>query len=118
MVIANGDSSHRDRSGIQTGAYGQVTGLRLHRPRGHRATPARRAGPEPRREPARGAVGGGTTRVFDLAEVLSWIRALPRMEAHAFDAGHVLPETHAAAAMLVLDFIGRAGATAAGPAGA
>lgn len=30
---------------------------------------------------------------FDLAEVLSWMRALPRMEAHVLDAGHLLLET-------------------------
>lgn len=45
---------------------------------------------------------------FDLAEVLSWMRALPRMEAHVLDAGHLLLETHAAAAVsLMLDFIER-----------
>jgi pimeloyl-ACP methyl ester carboxylesterase len=45
---------------------------------------------------------------FDLAEILSWMRALPRMEAHVFDAGHFLLETHAAAAVsLRLDFIRR-----------
>jgi pimeloyl-ACP methyl ester carboxylesterase len=45
---------------------------------------------------------------FDLAEVLSWMRTLPRMEAHVFDAGHLLLETHAAAAAsLLLDFIRR-----------
>ena len=45
---------------------------------------------------------------FDLAEVLSWMRALPRMEAHVLDAGHLLLETHAAvAAPLMLDFIRR-----------
>lgn len=44
---------------------------------------------------------------FDLAEVQSWMRDLPRMEAHVFDAGHFLLETHAAAAVpLLLDFIG------------
>jgi pimeloyl-ACP methyl ester carboxylesterase len=43
---------------------------------------------------------------FDLAEVLSWMQALPRMEAHVFDAGHKLLETHAAAAApLMFDFI-------------
>ncbi len=43
---------------------------------------------------------------FDLAEVLSWMRALPRMEAHILDAGHLLLETHAAtAAALMLNFI-------------
>jgi pimeloyl-ACP methyl ester carboxylesterase len=45
---------------------------------------------------------------FDLAEVLSWMRALPRMEAHVLDAGHLLLETHAATAVsLMLGFIGR-----------
>lgn len=45
---------------------------------------------------------------FDLAETLSWMRALPRMESHIFDAGHLLLETHAdAAASLMLDFIRR-----------
>ena len=43
---------------------------------------------------------------FDLAEVLSWMRALPRMEAHVLDAGHLLLETHADRAVpLMLDFI-------------
>ena len=43
---------------------------------------------------------------FDIAEVLSWMRALPRMEAHVFDAGHLLLETHATAALpFMLDFI-------------
>jgi pimeloyl-ACP methyl ester carboxylesterase len=46
---------------------------------------------------------------FDVAEVLSWMRALPRMEAHVLDAGHLLLETHAdAAASLIIDFIRRA----------
>lgn len=45
---------------------------------------------------------------FDLAETLSWMQTLPRMEAHIFDAGHLLLETHAAAAAsLMLDFICR-----------
>ncbi len=45
---------------------------------------------------------------FDLAEVLSWMRALPRMEAHILDAGHLLLETHAETAVsLMLDFIRR-----------
>lgn len=33
---------------------------------------------------------------FDLAETLSWMKALPRMEAHIFDGPHFLLETHAA----------------------
>lgn len=46
---------------------------------------------------------------FELAEVLAWMRALPRMEAHVLDGGHFLLETHAAAAAaLMLDFIGGA----------
>jgi pimeloyl-ACP methyl ester carboxylesterase len=45
---------------------------------------------------------------FELAEVLSWMQALPRMEAHVFDAGHLLLETHAAEVVpLMLDFIRR-----------
>jgi pimeloyl-ACP methyl ester carboxylesterase len=45
---------------------------------------------------------------FELAEVLSWMRALPRMEAHVLDAGHLLLETHAARAVaLMLDFVKR-----------
>jgi pimeloyl-ACP methyl ester carboxylesterase len=45
---------------------------------------------------------------FELAEDLSWMQALPRMDAHIFDAGHLMLETHAApAASLMRDFIGR-----------
>lgn len=45
---------------------------------------------------------------FDLAETLSWMQALPRMEAHVLDAGHKLLETHAAPAVsLMHDFIAR-----------
>ena len=45
---------------------------------------------------------------FELAETLSWMQALPRMEAHVFDAGHLLLETHtASAAPLIRDFIKR-----------
>ena len=45
---------------------------------------------------------------FDLAETLSWMRALPRMEAHVLDGGHKLLETHAAAtAPIMVDFIQR-----------
>jgi pimeloyl-ACP methyl ester carboxylesterase len=45
---------------------------------------------------------------FELAEVLSWMQALPRMEAHILDAGHKLLETHAAAAVpLMREFIQR-----------
>lgn len=45
---------------------------------------------------------------FDLGETLSWMQALPRMEAHVLDAGHLLLETHSTAAVpLMLDFIRR-----------
>jgi pimeloyl-ACP methyl ester carboxylesterase len=45
---------------------------------------------------------------FELDETLSWMRELPRMEAHVLDAGHLLLETHsAAAAPLFVDFIRR-----------
>ena len=45
---------------------------------------------------------------FELAEVLSWMQALPRMETHVLDAGHLLLETHSAAALpLMLDFLRR-----------
>ena len=45
---------------------------------------------------------------FDLAETLSWMQDLPRMEAHIFDGGHFLLETHSAAAVpLMLDLIRR-----------
>jgi pimeloyl-ACP methyl ester carboxylesterase len=43
---------------------------------------------------------------FDIAEVQSWLMDLPRMEAHVFDAGHMLLETHAPrAAELMLEFL-------------
>ena len=49
---------------------------------------------------------------FELAEVLSWMQALPRMEAHVLDAGHKLLETHAGTAVsLMLDFIRRVTST-------
>jgi surfactin synthase thioesterase subunit len=35
---------------------------------------------------------------FDIAETLSWMQDLPRMEAHILDGGHFLLETHAEAA--------------------
>ncbi|HEU0053585.1 MAG TPA: alpha/beta hydrolase, partial [Longimicrobium sp.] len=61
-----------------------------------------------RRQPPAVMVWARHDPFFDLAEVLSWMRALPRMEAHVLDAGHKLLETHAAAAVpLMLDFIRR-----------
>ena len=45
---------------------------------------------------------------FDIDETLSWMKALPRMEAHILDGGHLLLETHAAsAAALMADFVRR-----------
>jgi len=47
---------------------------------------------------------------FALDETLSWMRALPRMEAHILDGPHFLLETHAAeCAALMRAFFGRAG---------
>jgi pimeloyl-ACP methyl ester carboxylesterase len=61
-----------------------------------------------RRQPPALMVWGRHDPFFELAEVLSWMQALPRMEAHVLDAGHKLLETHAAAAVsLMLDFIRR-----------
>jgi pimeloyl-ACP methyl ester carboxylesterase len=61
-----------------------------------------------RRQPPALMVWGRHDIYFELDEVLSWMRALPRMEAHILDAGHLLLETHAAtAASLILDFISR-----------
>ncbi|MGF6228861.1 pimeloyl-ACP methyl ester carboxylesterase [Inquilinus ginsengisoli] len=63
-----------------------------------------------RRQPPALMLWGRHDAFFDLAETLSWMQALPRMEAHIFDAGHLLLETHAAeAAPLMLDFIGHTG---------
>lgn len=61
-----------------------------------------------RRQPPALMVWGRHDPFFELDEVLSWMRALPRMEAHILDAGHKLLETHASAAVpLMLDFIRR-----------
>ncbi|HLP69673.1 MAG TPA: alpha/beta hydrolase [Rhizobium sp.] len=61
-----------------------------------------------RRQPPALLLWGRHDAFFDTAEVLSWMKALPRMEAHIFDAGHFLLETHAAVATsLMLDFIQR-----------
>jgi pimeloyl-ACP methyl ester carboxylesterase len=49
---------------------------------------------------------------FELAETLSWMEDLPRMEVHILDGGHFLLETHAEpAGKLMRDFIARAGST-------
>ena len=45
---------------------------------------------------------------FDIAETLSWMQDLPRMEAHIFDGGHFVLETHAEpATSLMTEFIKR-----------
>jgi pimeloyl-ACP methyl ester carboxylesterase len=45
---------------------------------------------------------------FDLEETLSWMKVLPRMEAHILDGPHFLLETHAAeCAMLMRAFVRR-----------
>ncbi|MCO5170049.1 MAG: alpha/beta hydrolase [Planctomycetes bacterium] len=45
---------------------------------------------------------------FDLDEVLSWLKALPRMEAHVLDGPHLLLETHASeCAALMSAFVRR-----------
>jgi pimeloyl-ACP methyl ester carboxylesterase len=59
-----------------------------------------------RRQPPALLLWGRHDPFFDLAELESWMQDLPRMEVHVFDAGHLLMETHAAAAVsLMLDFI-------------
>jgi pimeloyl-ACP methyl ester carboxylesterase len=61
-----------------------------------------------RRQPPALMVWGRHEPFFELAEVLSWLEDLPRMEAHVLDGGHMLLETHAAeAASLMVDFIQR-----------
>lgn len=61
-------------------------------------------------QPAALMLWGRHDAFFDLAETLSWMQALPRMEAHVFDAGHLLLETHAApAAALIAEFMARSG---------
>jgi pimeloyl-ACP methyl ester carboxylesterase len=45
---------------------------------------------------------------FDIAETVSWMQDLPRMECHILDAGHLLLESHAAeAAALMSAFVAR-----------
>jgi pimeloyl-ACP methyl ester carboxylesterase len=61
-----------------------------------------------RRQPPALMLWGRHDPFFELAEILSWMQDLPRMEAHIFDAGHFLLETHASeATALMLDFIRR-----------
>ena len=62
------------------------------------------------RQPPALMVRGRHEPFFELAEVLSWMEDLPRMEAHVLDGGHMLLETHATeAALLMTDFIQRTG---------
>lgn len=50
-------------------------------------------------------VWGRHDAFFDIAETVSWMKDLPRMEAHILDGGHFLLETHAGpAAALLQDF--------------
>ncbi len=68
-----------------------------------------------RRQPPALLLWGRHDPFFELAEVLSWMQALPRMDAHVFDGGHKLLETHAAPAVsLMLDFVKRAQRESAG----
>lgn len=48
-----------------------------------------------RRQPAALLLWGRHDPFFDLAETLSWMKALPRLEAHVLDGPHFLLETHA-----------------------
>jgi pimeloyl-ACP methyl ester carboxylesterase len=60
------------------------------------------------RQPPALMLWGRHDTFFDIAETLSWMQDLPRMEAHIFDAGHFLLETHAdPAAALISEFVAR-----------
>ncbi|MBB3656436.1 pimeloyl-ACP methyl ester carboxylesterase [Rhizobium sp. BK650] len=57
-------------------------------------------------QPASLMVWGRHDPFFDLREILSWMEALPRTEAHILDGGHFLLETHAAVATrLIAEFL-------------
>lgn len=61
-----------------------------------------------REQPPAVMIWGRHDIYFEIAEVLSWLQDLPRMQAHVLDAGHLLLETHAAeAAALMAQFIHR-----------
>ena len=47
------------------------------------------------RQPPAVMVWGRHDAFFDIAETVSWMQDLPRMEAHVLDGGHFLLETHA-----------------------
>ena len=58
------------------------------------------------RQPPAVMVWGRHDAFFDIAETVSWMQDLPRMEAHVLDGGHLLLETHARpAAEIFLRFI-------------
>ncbi len=60
------------------------------------------------RQPPAVMVWGRHDIYFDIAETVSWMEDLPRMEAHILDGGHLLLETHAEpAAAFIADFIRR-----------
>ncbi len=60
------------------------------------------------RQPPALLLWGRHDRFFDLEETLSWMQALPRMEAHILDGPHFLLETHAAeCAQLMRGFLSR-----------
>jgi pimeloyl-ACP methyl ester carboxylesterase len=50
------------------------------------------------KQPPAVMVWGRHDSFFDIAETLSWMQDLPRMESHILDGGHFLLETHARAA--------------------
>jgi pimeloyl-ACP methyl ester carboxylesterase len=61
-----------------------------------------------KRQPPAVMLWGRHDPYFDIAETLSWMQDLPRMEAHILNGGHFLLETHAEqAADLVVEFIER-----------
>jgi pimeloyl-ACP methyl ester carboxylesterase len=61
-----------------------------------------------RRQPPALMIWGRHEPFFELAEIVSWMEDLPRMEAHILDGGHMLLETHASeAASLMVDFVER-----------
>jgi len=60
------------------------------------------------RQPPALMVWGRHDIYFDIAETVSWMEDLPRMEAHILDGGHLLLETHAEqVAIYMADFIRR-----------
>jgi pimeloyl-ACP methyl ester carboxylesterase len=65
------------------------------------------------RQPPALLLWGRHDAFFDVAETLSWMQDLPRMEAHILDGGHFLLETHAERALtLMTEFIRQTSAPA------